>query len=356
MIQTNRTLDEAYYPSLDDQVLGERNKDQVVTKECKKSLDGQILFEGQKPILMVSQLWIWRVDDWILSAYSEPGENPAGFDPEITSRAEVVLNRSLLVDQMIDSSKKGSCPEAVIGLLLAQQIDRFGKPQRVDEFGELRLIYQSPLDIFEIGVVRILSSVSKYINDNTSETLDITKERQFIHDISDIRSELAMIDEILSQQEEIMGNFIKDARRYFNVAKVVATQRQLERFRKRVTKIDKDAERIEKTIQDQLNLKRTHASIEDAHASVVIGQASLEFGRTSAILGMAVIGFATITIIFAPMAFVASLLALPIDIFDAHKVGDSKSYPTGYLGGWFGRCDAIHISTKANFQQLLLSL
>jgi hypothetical protein len=95
-------------------------------------------------------------------------------------------------------------------------------------------------------------------------------------------------------------------------------------------KISADAARIEKNIQDELNLKRTFATMDDA--------------RTSLSLGIAVIGFTVITIIFAPLAFVAALFALPLDTFEQRKVKTSDDaqekgtdvYTTAYIGKWFG--------------------
>ena len=75
MIHVARTLDEAYYPSLDQEVLRTRNKDQVVSREY---INGQ-LESKDAPILMVPQFWIWKFEDHILSAYSAPGKNPEPF-------------------------------------------------------------------------------------------------------------------------------------------------------------------------------------------------------------------------------------------------------------------------------------
>lgn len=70
LIQVERTLDEAYYPSLDQAALETRNENQVVTKECRKLLTGKTVSKNDRPILVVTQFWIWKVEDHILSAYS----------------------------------------------------------------------------------------------------------------------------------------------------------------------------------------------------------------------------------------------------------------------------------------------
>lgn len=118
-------------------------------------------------------------------------------------------------------------------------------------------------------------------------------------------------------------------------------QLQPEGYLERKAKIDRDAERIGQTIQDQMNLERTHASMEEAHTSVV--------------LGMAVIGFTTITIDFAPIAFMIILFALPIHNIIKHQQPDEHGtnvYPTAYVGKWFSKSLPFDI-TRCTLQLIL---
>ena len=210
-----------------------------------------------------------------------------------------------------------------MGLLLADQIDKFGTTQANNRF-------PAPLDIFEVGVVRVMSSVDEYMGPDNTETPEIKKEREFMHHISDIRSELVMIDEILLEQERIVTSVIRssttEARGWETWHRVENSKKQLETYRDRIKKIDRDAARIEKIIQDQLNLKRTFATIRDT--------------RTSLLLGTAVIGFTIVTLIFAPIAFMAALFAIPIDkiVKNQVKIGDTNVFETSYIGKWFGKC------------------
>ena len=107
-----------------------------------------------------------------------------------------------------------------------------------------------------------------------------------------------------------------------------------------MTKIDRDAERIEKNNQDQLNLKRTYASIGDTRASVI--------------LGTAVVGFTIITVIFTPLAFMTSLFALPIHELVKYQVtiGNTNAYATSYIGKWFGKCAMAKSIVEANTSKL----
>ena len=98
--------------------------------------------------------------------------------------------------------------ELTVGLISAHHIEKFDKPQANK--------YPSPLDIFEIGVVRIMSDVEAYMGPGSLTGLDVERERQFIHDISDIRNELAMVDDILSQQSEVLERLMAQGKAEFD--------------------------------------------------------------------------------------------------------------------------------------------
>lgn len=211
----------------------------------------------------------------------------------------------------------------------------------VDEFGEGQMDgkYPSPLDLFEIGVTRVLLEVQSFMKDKTQPRLTLEKEKAFIDDISDIRDELAMIRSFLEEQKVIIDALVdkypdaepaKDDHESFNSTLLKANlKRKIKAYLNRVSKINSDAERIEKMIQDQLNLKRTYATMDDA--------------RTGVLFSAAVIGFTIVTIIFTPLSFMTSLFALPIeDLTDnlhnkpSGSIGDRQVYERKYVGKWFG--------------------
>ncbi|KAI0817195.1 hypothetical protein GGR55DRAFT_619374 [Xylaria sp. FL0064] len=316
LLQPERTLDEAYFPSLSTSVLNTRNKSQVVSREhisekCAEARDGESTNDDTEPILVVSQLWLWRCDRFILTAFSE-------------NMLEDGPNEHVFFTH--DFFGYGDRhPGIQTGLFLAYHIASFGKPQMRDK-------YPAPLDIFEASAARVLADVNEYMDPRVSSPPDMKKEQGFMFRIADIREELAMIQEVLGQQLEILQKYIEDFeqhdldwQRWYaqpltgtedqkrlqrkameNWEKVKDSKSTLEKYQKRVRKIDGDAERVEKRMQDQLNLKRTYASIDDARSSIRLGIAGL-------VLSTAVIGFTVVTIIFAPLAFVTALFALPID-------------------------------------------
>ncbi|KAI1264867.1 hypothetical protein F5Y18DRAFT_388681 [Xylariaceae sp. FL1019] len=335
----DRTLDESYFPSLSDQTLKHRNDSQVVTRELERQ-------EHSEMLIIVPNLWVWRCGQGILTTYST-GSWSWDLEPDIW-----------MTDASGVRENSHWSPGIQVATLIAQHVSHFGVER-----------YDAPptLDIFERAVVQILQEVDDYIGPKSTLRPEMGKERDFMFRIADIREELVMILAILEQQLELVERMIEDFEkndpdikklrtaqfkeldgelREANKAweKVRNTPNVIEKYRKRAKKIDADAERVEKMIQNQLNLKRTYASIEDA--------------RTSLLLGTAVIGFTVITVIFAPLAFMTALFALPVDVlvrnqflFDPSSADSSSSgqadpiptYPSRYVGGWFFFAEVVSL-------------
>ncbi|KAI1111416.1 hypothetical protein F5Y14DRAFT_454064 [Nemania sp. NC0429] len=341
VFQAERTLDESYFPSFSAENLKTRDQRQVVSREYE---------ENEKPILNVPSLWIWGFGRNIVTTYSTGTNQP--------------VDSSALKSLRQESRGSG----VQIGLIIAHHISDFGNYQANSKF-------PPPLDIFERGVGRIVQEVDAYIDPNKLSRPDIRKEHDFMFRIADMREELVMIQHILEQQLEIVDRIIKDFEnsdpdikellgspsdpqnqmsqkdgperrqakkdweKFKNSRGTIAT------FQRRAKKIDGDAERLEKRIQDQLNLKRTHVSINDAH--------------TGLLLSTAVIGFTVITVIFAPLAFMTALFALPIDVLVRNQVpvvrtSDSPdnaggaeptaTYTSGYVASWFTLAEIISLA------------
>ncbi|KAK6950670.1 hypothetical protein Daesc_007195 [Daldinia eschscholtzii] len=196
-----------------------------------------------------------------------------------------------------------------IGIVLACNVSKFGQPQAGGKF-------PSPLDIFEDGVVQILSDVEAYMDLDKPLWLEgVERESDFMHRLADVREELAMIQEMLCQKEEILQSLANDIELYelrnilggegwrgskdkADLEELRRSNKDIDAFQKRATKIDKGAERIDNLIKNQLNMMRTYASIRDAHTGLVFS--------------IVPIAFAIITIIFTPLAFMTSLFALPL--------------------------------------------
>ncbi|KAF7503184.1 hypothetical protein GJ744_004217 [Endocarpon pusillum] len=311
--QMTRTLDETYYPSLTRKSLKTRNMHQVVTRECKETINGDKISDTTRPILTVPQFWIWKVGKLVFSAYSPPGKLHSRLKDYEADMSYHSIDKNIGTLSELTDTKS---PNAHVAALLIDQIKRFGRTQGIN-------LYQSPLDIFEIGVVRVLSTVDDYMQDDDLAADANMKEKNLVNDIADIRDELAMVDFVLRQQDAVLDSLMKQEKdqdlKNSVLTNLEAAREEIKGYRERVSKIDKDAERVDKTVQDRLNLKRTFASIRDTKASLL--------------LGIAVIGFTVVNILFAPLAFMTALFALNIDELVKHKngTGGDAVYPSWYI-------------------------
>ena len=329
-IDIERTLDEAYYPGLRAEVLDKRNDDQVIdkqynTEQTNSWAEYPPLKPEERPILLVPQVWLWKIDQVLVSAYSmaRPSkhftENPKGgrtLMPKLRSKVTGLESMDL---QM--------------AYIIADCVEKFGQPYKG---------FPSTLDLFESVLITTLSDVRNYVGNPASADKKMEKQYEIIADISDIRNELDMIQTIIDQQEGIINDFFHDRHRKRNCeaeGKIEEgfnhTQRLLDvaksrlaEYTKRISKINRDADRISKTIDDMLNISRTEAGMKEARNSVLIGSAAL--------------AFAVVTIIFTPMSFVAALMALPNNRFLDHQYrystendGDTRVYKSGYLTNIF---------------------
>lgn len=311
-----------------------------MSRECAELLNGERISESQKPILVVSQLWVWSLEEYILSAYTAPQIvlRNAKYTSPYPHLDELNPSIPRIVQEMAvepahsnweaeeEEHAAASTRDLTIGLLLANQIVRFGKAQAD--------AYPSPLDIFEAGVANLSLDVDIYIASAVFTDINLGKEWGFIHDIADVQNELSMIDDVLVQQCEILDPLIKGATDATGPdwQEIKNAREKLDAYRRRVTKINNDAERVANTVQNQLELKRTHASMQQAKASA-------NEAHTSLLLSTAVVGFTVITIVFAPIAFMATLFALPIDRLAKAQVSVNGKdvFPTSYIGKWFGQ-------------------
>lgn len=340
-IYLEQTLDESYYPSLDRKSLEARNKDQVVSKEFLRTSGGSI---ADCPILMVPQLWLWKMDNTLLSACSETNMEERWDTHFFHSQGR--LGWSFTYHPYVEHSQS---IHSRMGLLLAESMNNFGMRNKCK--GANGKMFTPPLDMFEAALISTLSAVHNYLeaDRNGLKTKEQkNKELEFIHHVSDIHSELDMIQAILNQQKEVMDKFLADTQEERDAEtsskaqkvweEVVQARQNIDQYINRINKIHKDAERAEKTIDSFLNLQRTYANIEDTQNNMLVGLAAL--------------AFAIVTVIFTPLGFMTSLFALPVrEILQHQKTIEKSAAPTSaasqafdfkYIGGYIGSFPLPH--------------
>jgi hypothetical protein len=333
IVPLERTLDEAYFQGLSTDELALRNADQVISSKFR-GIQGWS--EDDVPIVMVPQLWLWRFGNLAVPAHSMTHKSDFFSKSKYHGEFSVVFKQPFI--------------DVQLGLVMADCIEVFGI-ETVNHNGHR---IPPTLDLFESRVVSILSDVDMYIKETKRNAIDYYSEANFLHVLSDCRSELVMIQAIL-EQEEIIVSLLDDLNRFTSEqskvgiedsekplnglendanfdqgpmasstsskpsntshkatffdeqlkktivpdwSRIEKAHTMLKQYQKRIKKIDGDAERIEKNVQDLLKLKRTYASVQNSHAGVL--------------LSVTAIGFAIVTVIFAPLAFLVGLFALEL--------------------------------------------
>lgn len=365
------TLDEYCCPALPHTLLSRRNKDQVLGRATD---DGS----GVTSLVTIGQLWVIQFQDGLITAYPEdqasvnPDNCQASGIPENDQVPGIPVNdqaRHILVDRRASGiSDNDQAREKTdnaeyfpswahdcvtkdvnrcIGIMLSHFVDRLDDPFG-DGSGE------PILNTFETSMALVVEQVDKYTRGKEENTFDIKQERDFLHQVDDIRGELTMIERVILQQEEVWKTFAsnawpktlspegKPAAEDTKTPKeeewqlVLGAQHQFDRYRRRIAQLYQDADRMEKSIMVKLDLKQKHASLRESHAT--------------AVMSAAVLGFTVITIIFTPLSFLTSLFALSIDRFQKNQVdffipgreneadftNRTRVYTTNYIGKWAG--------------------
>jgi predicted GIY-YIG superfamily endonuclease len=308
-VYVQRTLDESYYLGLDKRQLEEREKRQQQARP-KQYAENTVL---------VSQLWLWKINNVIITALPRHEQYKPShlFDHTLSTFRE-----------MNTEERQAFTGDDLAAWILSESVHRLEYPCMAD--------LKEPI-FYTIGkrTANILDRLEAYIDDVKHHAFHCDDEAGFIREISETRSKLVMIKNILQRQEEVWNTFcqclgIKIPLKICIFQTITRTdimmqrpEKDFARFRRRAERIDEDIARVENLMVVQLDLKSKHQGLREA--------------RNSRYLNSAVMGFAIITLIFAPLSFFSSLFALPIDQFARHQ-NSQKQYSKGYVGMWMSTC------------------
>ncbi|CAD6500059.1 BgTH12-04164 [Blumeria graminis f. sp. triticale] len=364
-LHPRRTLDQSFYHNIDTK---SRDQDQVVYRYQLKSSSSN---DGVDPkILMVDQLWMWILGkDLIVTLFPQSWQQPKN-DP---------LN---VLDSVIeDINSKIREPVASVydlSMIITKRctsiFNRYGTGDNNYQF----------LDMFEssIGSVtdrenilfkefnmvsaqasawlrnnRQSSWLSRYLSGHTTDThvrpqifenevqweeihhnpifvdklLDIGQETDLLAEVKDIRDELNMIAKILEDQLHVLPDF-QEAICDSYVAEHKSQAEVKKRFRDMVklievhnndiARMDRQAERIYKSITDMLDLKQKHANALEARFTRDQAAGTARQSQT-------IMVFTIVTIIFLPLSFIATFFAINIREFP--RGIDGPGIPLGYV-------------------------
>lgn len=337
-LQCASTLDEYCHPALDEDTLADRNEDQVLSRHQKEKP------RDQRIVLTVPQLWIWTFDKEVITAMQKPMFD--GFDYGIFGLIETHQDDILkALDSKSSSALKPS--DLFVGALISECVDKLSSPSRLD-------LSESIFGIFERSISELSFKVREYTKPEALKKNNIDSEKVFISQIGDVREELSMIQSVLFEQEEVWRQFMKAkvpelwsglpqdqlsipsdiTGRVLDFMEILERpQMQFAKYKRQITKLDTDAGRVEGFITHQLDLKSKHASLQEAHLTTL--------------MSAAIIGFTVVTIIFTPLAFLASLLALSTNEFQKHQYNSALTngapfYPSSDVRKWMGELNSFH--------------
>ncbi|KAI0527796.1 hypothetical protein F5B22DRAFT_4466 [Xylaria bambusicola] len=394
------TLDEYCSPALSHNVLKDRNWDQVLGRyESSKKERNNLTQTPTRPKRDASALLsdLWRLMGTCLRKLS--GQQPTKVAAKRTPPDHAVFVRQAWIwkvgDEIIINPPELPLELIENGLLASQfppwPDDPFGSLTNilhiiVKSLGDPIYTIDNPLlpttnepllKTYENALSLISENVNQYVKKARIEDIDLEKEKQLFHEISDLQSELSMIKSVLAEQEEVWNEYLglvlpkaasaddqpctrsketaiaehsRWPQQHTRLGKIeksrlqpsktqesktkdtVSLKATFDKYRRRITKLEQDAERVEQDIQIQLDLKQKHATMKEAHSL--------------AVLSATIFGFTIITVIFAPLSFIVALFALPIDKFNEGKVGNDKDgvYSSIYVGKWSVATEFVSIS------------
>ncbi|KAL8316297.1 hypothetical protein RB597_000272 [Gaeumannomyces tritici] len=366
-LQLPQTLDESYYHMLADDQLHARNRDQIIYKwssdiavnglgttktqpqdtegQDRRDLNGRVPAEasdGSSPhssfshqtnrnkLLVVHQLWLWKLDEnTVITTHPERWHTG---------------NEDTLVET-IRQSGIGDFqePEDLIEHIVSE-CARFIEEYRYAGLGE------HILDIFENSIAtksnqevqcfkRFIAqlgnepgnnskSPATAVEEHSNEKESITEETKLIREIKDIHDELQMLGRVLEDQANMVERFARlfwpDAEKDEKMRQQFTDYCGIQNLRARTVRMDSNAHQTLQDLYYLVQVKQAQSSLHEAITATVMS-------KRAQTLNDYILVFTTITVIFAPLAFMTSLFALPISSFPRDGGAGSVSYAADWL-------------------------
>ncbi|EJT76862.1 hypothetical protein GGTG_06776 [Gaeumannomyces tritici R3-111a-1] len=366
-LQLPQTLDESYYHMLADDQLHARNRDQIIYKwssdiavnglgttktqpqdtegQDRRDLNGRVPAEasdGSSPhssfshqtdrnkLLVVHQLWLWKLDEnTVITTHPERWHTG---------------NEDTLVET-IRQSGIGDFqePEDLIEHIVSE-CARFIEEYRYAGLGE------HILDIFENSIAtksnqevqcfkRFIAqlgnepgnnskSPATAVEEHSNEKESITEETKLIREIKDIHDELQMLGRVLEDQANMVERFARlfwpDAEKDEKMRQQFTDYCGIQNLRARTVRMDGNAHQTLQDLYYLVQVKQAQSSLHEAITATVMS-------KRAQTLNDYILVFTTITVIFAPLAFMTSLFALPISSFPRDGGAGSVSYAADWL-------------------------
>ncbi|KAK3984769.1 hypothetical protein QBC44DRAFT_374849 [Cladorrhinum sp. PSN332] len=324
-LQLPQTLDQSYYGRLTTEDLTERNTDQVVYKWFQQfhhmgpglGCPGQQ--QQQQPqqerdtspkILVVRQLWIWKLDErTVLSAI--PRRWDSSYESPDSLICQILLHTLRFPDEF-DQSGVGHHILDIFESWIAKQEDR-----EVSLYKTFRRFIEH-------------YDVKKKDDESEQNALNIADEVDIIYELKDTLAELFILEQLFTTQLETCKSWVDICVDYLDGD--IIQQSRIHAFIERVSRLKGNADRVLGSVVTLVQVKQAQSSlIESQPAGDQAEIANIEAKRSRK-LNNYVLLFTVVTIVFTPLAFMVGLFALTIDDWPRNDEGE-PSYPSSWITG-----------------------
>ncbi|OAL56467.1 hypothetical protein IQ07DRAFT_8502 [Pyrenochaeta sp. DS3sAY3a] len=338
------TLDEYCCSILPPEMLRTRNYDQVLTRTKKSE-------SKPEKLIVVSQLWVlWTRNKFVFSPENLPDSMGylESYQRDLPAMFFVAKMIVRLLDYLDQPPSNAVLPNPIPS--------KSCKSAPIEE--------ESILGSFQKAILFASEDVNRYYKDVSIKHIESDREKNYVHQMNDIREELSMIKRVLLQQERVWKDFaqaawpekdswpdgpegplviFKGQRQHSSLSfrdyekdwdEIERIPARFSKYHRRINELNEDSARVEQAISAKLELMAKHATIRESHAT--------------AVMSAAVFGFSLVTIIFTPLSFFAALFALPIDRFQAAQdpgkfSSETGMYSTKYIGKWIATGEVVSI-------------
>ncbi|CZT51947.1 related to ankyrin repeat protein [Rhynchosporium secalis] len=378
-LHVRRTLDQFFYHNIDTE---SRDQDQVVYRYQLKGKEHEDPDLDPK-IVMVDQLWMWVLGkDLIVTSFPQRWQQPKN-DPLnvldsviedinsktrepvksvydlamiITGRCTGVFDRHRMGDDeyqfldMFESSigsatdretilfKEFNAASAQASIWLQHHRKSHGF-SRFIEHGTTEAEIKHETNYMQWDAEEEKFKMEELMRNPPfiDKLLDIGQETDLLAETKDIRDELNMIAKVLDDQKNVLPDlqeavcdiYRDEQKSQTEVKKRFREQlKTIEMHLKDIERMDRQAERIYKSITDMLDLKQKHANAFEARFARDQAAGTARQSQT-------IMVFTIVTIIFLPLSFIAAFFAINIREFPRSESGTSLplSWVSKYMFG-----------------------
>ncbi|KAL4931480.1 uncharacterized protein BDV17DRAFT_256876 [Aspergillus undulatus] len=309
-LHPRRTLDQYFYYTLDHTT--RRNQDQVVARHGRK------LGKKQPIVLMVDQLWLWRLDNVIVSCF--PQRRECGLDdPDRFDRTDVFENiiTSLKADPIGTSEREGPM-KLVLRIVRECSNTCFDPMKNLDDDFKVLDIFNNSINCIADDEVNCYERFVGTLN-KPGHHDQLNTEFHLLREIKDIQEELGMMRQVFEEQKGVLSSMAEKVPLSPVGDAHAAVLDEGARYLGKISTMENQARRTNDSINSLMDLRQRHASLSEAQAT----------GRQ----GNTIMVFTVVTILFLPASFMASFFALPVAQFPRAQ-GDPDNMDLAYIVRW----------------------